>query len=100
MSLRLQGLLQTLGLQQQLVHGHVMLLPLLLQLPLCPLQGLHFTAQPAHRQRKHSSTSTGEQRGGKQNIFSLMCCDNSLLLQYFTLMLAFVQAALSLIQFS
>lgn len=44
MSLCLQSLLQALGLQQQLVHGHMMLLPLLLQLTLCHLQGLQLTA--------------------------------------------------------
>lgn len=44
--LGLQGLLQALCLQQQLVHGHVMLLPLLLQLLLGHLQGLRLAAQP------------------------------------------------------
>lgn len=50
-SLSLQGLLQALGLQQQLVHGHLVLLPLLLLVPLRHLQGLELTAQPAQQIR-------------------------------------------------
>lgn len=61
MSLCLQGLLQALGLQQQLVHGHMMLLPLLLQVPLCHLQGLHLNAEPTHKQSGEKHVSTHEQ---------------------------------------
>lgn len=91
-SLPLQRLLQALDLQQQLVHGHVMLLPLLLQLALCYLQRLGFAGQPERTERP-------DRLAVRLGAAGATCSARLvLLLQDLTLPLALVQAALPLVQ--
>lgn len=96
-SLPLQRLLQALDLQQQLVHGHVMLLPLLLQLALRHLQRLGLAAQPERTGRAEPLAVPNVLGAAVPNV--LGAARLVLLLQDLTLPLALVQAALPLVEF-